>query len=179
MEIRQGWRRALGGGAIGLLVATVMLSPGLARADTNTATLSVSATVVGSCSIAAGPLTFGNYDPTGVQSATPLDGTASITVQCLNSLSADVTLGQGANADAGSTDASPLRRLSNGSGDYLSYDLYSDSSRTVAWGNTVGSAVGHVGTGLPVIITVYGRLQAGQTGPTGVYTDTVVATITF
>lgn len=46
-------------------------------------------------------------------------------------------------------------------------------------GNTSGTGVDHTGTGTATSINVYGRVTAGQNVPSGSYSDTVVATITF
>jgi spore coat protein U-like protein len=88
-------------------------------------------------------------------------------------------LGQGANADTGSTDAAPLRRLKDSGTNYLSYVLYSDSGRTALWGNDATVDVAATGTGVADAHTVYGRVASGQNKPAGSYSDTVVATVTF
>jgi spore coat protein U-like protein len=107
-----------------------------------------------------------------------LDATANLTVTCTQGASTTLTLGQGSNADTGSTDASPLRRLSDGGDEYLNYALYSDSARTSVWNNDTG--VSNTGTGSSQAFTVYGRVAAGQnTANAGSYADTVVATVTF
>ena len=62
---------------------------------------------------------------------------------------------------------------------YLTYELYSDSTRTTVW-----SAVNTVG---PITVpnkneqtqNVYGRITAGQDVPSGTYTDTVLVTLNF
>ena len=88
-------------------------------------------------------------------------------------------MGQGSNANTGSTDAAPIRRLKDGGTDYLSYQLYSDNGYSTVWGNTAGTSVAHTGTGTQTALTVYGSIAAGQSVPAGSYSDTVVATVTF
>jgi len=66
-----------------------------------------------------------------------------------------------------------------GTSDYLSYQLYSDSGYSTAWGNTAGTGVAVTGTGSAVSTTVYGSVAAGQNVKTGNYADTVAATVTF
>lgn len=159
--------------------ALAILASGMAFAGTSTSNMSVSATVSNNCTISAGALAFGSYDPIVTNATTALDQTATLTVTCTQGASATVTLGQGANADTGSTDDAPLRRLNTGS-EYLSYALYSDSARTTVFGNTAGTGAAYTGTGSSGTITVYGRITAGQTSANaGSYSDTVVATITF
>jgi spore coat protein U-like protein len=149
-----------------------------AFAGTATANLNVSALVSANCTLSASPLAFGSYDAVFANATTDLDGAGSVSVNCTNGSTATITLGQGANADAGSVDAAPLRRIKSGS-NYLSYVLFQDSARTTAWGNTAGTGVGHTGTGTINNISVYGRLAAGQNVPAGSYADTVIATVTF
>ncbi|HEX2186271.1 MAG TPA: spore coat U domain-containing protein, partial [Chloroflexota bacterium] len=150
---------------------------GPALAGTATSNLSVTATVPATCLIATLPVAFGVYDPVSGQS---VDGTGTVTVTCTSGSAATITLGQGSNAASGSTDAVPLRRMTDGSSNFLSYFLYQDSGRTTVWGNTAGTGVAHTGTGLPVAVTIFGRIPASQNVPAALlYADTVVATVTF
>ena len=89
-----------------------------------------------------------------------------------------MTLGQGANPDGASSDAVPVRQMTDGT-NFLTYFLFQETGRTTVWGNTALTGVAHTGTGTLTAITVFGRLGAGQNVPAGSYTDTVVATITF
>jgi spore coat protein U domain-containing protein, fimbrial subunit CupE1/2/3/6 len=148
-------------------------------AATATSNLSVTASVTANCTISTAPVAFGAYDPVVANATTALNGTGTVSVTCTNGDSTTVTLGQGANAGGGSTDAAPARRLNDGGADYLSYSLYQDTGRTTVWGNTAGTGVAYTGTGTVSVLTVYGAVTAGQNVPSGSYTDTVVATITF
>jgi len=111
--------------------------------------------------------------------SSPLDGTGTVTVTCTSGDATNITLGQGANAANGSTDAAPLRQMKDSGTDVLSYALYQDSARTTAWGNTSATGVDETGTGAAQNVTVYGAVAAGQNVPAGSYSDTVVATVTF
>jgi spore coat protein U-like protein len=163
---------------LGLAALGAALLTSSAWAGTATSSMSATATVVNNCTISAGALSFGNYDPIVANASTALDQTATLTVTCTNQASATVTLGQGANAGAGSTDTAPGRRLTDGT-NFLSYSLYQESARTTIWGNTAGTGKSYTGTGTSGSVTVYGRVTAAQNVPAGSYTDTVVATITF
>ena len=147
-------------------------------AGQQTANLSVTATVSANCTIATGAVAFGTYDPISTHALANLDGTGSVSVTCTSGAATTVTLGQGANAGGGSTDAAPVRRMNAGS-NYLSSSLFSDAGRSTVWGNTAGTGVAHTGTGATTAITVYGRVGSGQNVPAGSYSDTVVATVTF
>ena len=162
----------------GVALGGSSLLTGTADGATDTADLTVTATVAANCTISSSGLAFGAYDPVSTNAASPLDGSGAVSVTCTSGSVGDITLGQGANADTGSTDAAPLRRMSDGT-DHLAYFLYSDSGRTTVWGNTAETDVAHTGTGTSTDITVYGQVTAGQNVPAASYTDTVVATVTF
>ncbi len=150
-----------------------------ADAATATSNLSVTASVSANCTISTAPVAFGAYDPVSANASTALAGTGTVNVTCTNGASTTVTLGQGSNANTGSTDAAPARRLKDGGTNYLTYELYQDTGHTTVWGNTAGTGVANTGTGGQTSITVYGTVDAGQNVPAGNYSDTVVATVTF
>lgn len=174
MQYQQRWAKSLLASAV--LVAVATLS-GTATAGTATSNLPVSAIVSANCTIdASGGVAFGAYDPVVTNASTALTHTGTISTTCTNGSSATITLGQGANADTGSTAAVPLRRMVSGT-NYLSYQLYSDSSDTTVFDGSTG--VGVTGTGAAVSTSVYGSVAAGQNVPAGSYSDTVVATVAF
>lgn len=150
-----------------------------AFAASSTANLSVTATVGANCTISTSAVAFGSYDPVSANASSALDGVGGVTVTCTNGSAATITLGQGGNAATGSSDAAPLRRMKDSGSDYLSYSLFSDSSRTTIWGNTAATAVNHTGTGSAASLSVYGQVAGAQNVPAGSYSDTVVATVTF
>jgi spore coat protein U-like protein len=166
--------------ALGSMFVAAGLIAGSAHAGTATSNLGVSASVAANCTIATDPVAFGAYDPVSANAAAALNGTGTVTVACTSGSASTATLGQGANADTGSTDAVPLRRMKEASTtNYLSYALYQDSARTTVWGNTAGTGVAHTGTGSATAITVYGAVAANQNVPAGSYSDIVVATVSF
>lgn len=166
--------------ALPLAVSLLALSvSGGAIAATATSDLSVSATVVDNCTISTTALAFGNYDPIVANASSNLDGTGTVTITCTLNDAVTIMLGQGLYADAGSTDAAPARRLKDGGTNHLSYALYSDSGRSVVWGNDATVDLDATGTGAAEEHTVYGRVASGQNKPAGSYSDTVVATVTF
>ena len=163
----------------GATIAGIALVAKPARAGTATGNMAVSMNVSANCTISAGDLTFASYDPVTANHTSPLNGSAVLTLNCTNGAVTKVTLGQGANANAGSTEATPLRRSISGA-NFLSYWLFSDTGRTTAWGNTVATGASYTGTGASdSSVIVYGQVAAGQNVPGGTYQDTVVATVTF
>ena len=58
--------------------------------------------------------------------------------------------------------------------------LYSNSGRTVVWGNTVGTnTIAGTGNGSVHNLTVYGSVPAQTTPAAGTYTDTITVTVTY
>jgi spore coat protein U-like protein len=133
----------------------------------------VSATVPTSCQLsAATELNFGSQAGpiAGVQ-----DNSSTITMTCRNRTAWNLGLDNGQNHD-GST-----RRMRLGfTGNYVSYQLYRDSDRSLAWGNVIGTntATG-TGTGSAQSQTVHGRVPGAQNVPAGNYSDTVTVTVTY
>lgn len=159
-----------------LATSALFLAGSTAFAGTDTSDMTVSATVSNSCTISAGSMDFGAYDAVD---ASAVDGSATVSVACTSGSTNTITLGQGANADTGSTDAAPLRQMANG-GEMLAYTLFQDASRTIPWGNTAGTGADYTAaSSASSDVTVYGTITAGQDVPAGSYSDTVVATITF
>jgi spore coat protein U-like protein len=62
----------------------------------------------------------------------------------------------------------------------LNYAMFSNSTRTTNWGQTVGTdTVTGTGNGAAQALTVYGQVTAGQFVAPGAYTDTITATVTY
>jgi spore coat protein U-like protein len=160
------------------LAAGVAFSGPVAAAGTATSNLDVGATVAANCTISTTAVAFGAYDPIVANAAADLDNAGSVSVTCTSGASTKVTLGQGSNADALSSDAAPIRNMKSGA-NLLSYALYSDSGRATAWGNDAATGVSHTGTGTATSLSVYGRVVKAQNVPAGTYADIVVATVTF
>jgi spore coat protein U-like protein len=151
-----------------------------ALAGTATSSLSVTSTVSNSCVISAGPLAFGAYDPIVANATTDRTGTATLTITCTNGAAANITIGQGSNANTGSTDAVPLRRMVFSGTNFLSYFLYQDAAHTTVWGNTAGTGTAYTGTGVQTAsTTVYGVIPQAQDTVAGSFSDSAVVTITF
>lgn len=148
-----------------------------AHAGTDSAGLSASATVYAQCFVSAGPLAFGTYDTV---SGALKDAFGFVSFSCTAGVSATITLDQGLHADTGSTDAVPLRRVTDGAGHYLSYGTFMDFNATQVWGNDVSAAQTYTATDYNWTgYTVFGKMYSSQDVPAGTYTDTLVATVTF
>ncbi len=160
--------------ALGAMLAATLLPVAVSGAGNNTASLTVSATVTNNCTISTSALSFAPYDPVVANASSDLEGTGRVTVACTKGATTTIGLGGGSNA-SGST-----RRLKDTSGNFLSYELYQDTGRTV-WGNASPSLLSPPAavSKAPRDFTVYGRVAGNQDVPAGAYTDTVVATVNF
>jgi spore coat protein U-like protein len=124
------------------------------------------------CTIATTPVAFGDYN---VLSPTPKTTTGTVTYQCTLGASLVVTLGRGSSATF------DPRTMKNGA-ETLNYNLYRDATYQTIWGDGTGGTQSYSALMtllLPVTVTVYGRVPAGQNVAAGGYTDSVLATIIF
>jgi spore coat protein U-like protein len=162
-------RKGLAAGfGMGALLAVLPLAP--ASAATSTVTFAVTATVSTTCFVTANPLNFGPY--TGLQ----LDGTSTIQATC--STGTPYTLGLNQGTGSGATVTS--RKMTAGGVEFLNYSLFQDSTRSLNWGDTIGTdTVASTGTGSAQSFTVFGRIPASQFVAAGDYEDTITVTLTF
>jgi len=117
--------------------------------------------------ISATALAFGNYD---VYAAAPTDSAGTIAYSCPPPTVPAVTI------DAGLAFGNGTRRMTLGAGaDYLAYEVYFDSARTVVWSSTPII----VPAGNSLTVPFYGRVFAQQDVSVGAYTDTLVVTFNF
>jgi spore coat protein U-like protein len=159
---------ALGAVVIGVMAARL-------TAATATANLMVSASVANNCTINTAALAFGSYDPVVANSTANLDGTGGVSVACTKGATATIALGTGGNA-SGST-----RRMADGSGNFLAYELYQDSGRSVIWSTSGAGLLTPAAAPSKAArdFTVFGRIGGNQDVPAGTYGDTIVATVNF
>ena len=159
------------GALIGLLSLGSVLFVPVQASTTLTTTFLVSLTINSNCAIAASPLNFGSN---GVLTSN-VDQTTTLTVTCTNTTPYNVGL-DGGNVSGSTVTA---RLLSSGSAT-VGFQLYSDSGRSVLWGNTLGTnTVSGVGNGAAQSLTVYGQVPAQTTPAAATYTSTVTASVTF
>jgi spore coat protein U-like protein len=150
------------------LTATLRTTGGTVLATNNT--VPVGGSVAANCSVSATTLGFGTY----IQTAASLS-TAAVTVHCTSGAAYQVSLGGGNNLLAGT------RRMAGPVAARLSYALYSDPARTIAWGDgtALGAKRSGSGGGAAQALTVYGTIPAGQAPSPGAYADSVVVTVEY
>jgi spore coat protein U-like protein len=157
-----------------IAAAALFLLPfaGASHAATATSTFSVQMTVTSSCVInSTATLNFGSQ---GVLVAN-VNGTSALAVQCTNTTPYNIGLDQG--QGSGATVAA--RKMTNGP-NTITYTLYSDTNRTVLWGNTVGTnTVTGTGNGASQSYIVYGRVPPQTTPMPGAYSDTITVVVTY
>lgn len=127
-------------------------------------------------SLTIAPLAFGNYDPAAADTI----ASAVFTVQCSTATPISIALNRGST----SGNSISARRLGDGRGNTLDYQLYTASSRTTVWGDgSAGSAVVTAsGQGLnsTMQFTVHGVIPRGQSQAVpGQYNDSVTITLTY
>lgn len=122
------------------------------------------------CTVTSSILAFGAINPL---SGEERDSTASITVSCPAPTAYTISL----NAGSGTYNQRTMLSGSNA----LDYNLYTDSQRTLIWGDgsgvtrTVSGSASSTGT----THTIYGSIPAQRQAVPGAYSDSVIITITF
>jgi spore coat protein U-like protein len=167
---------------LALAVTGSMFAAASANAANANGNLTVTANVASSCMVSSpGSLAFGAYDPVNANNTTALNGAGTINVRCTRGTTTTIALEEGVSPATGSNCTTPLRRMSNGT-ERLSYDLFSDSTRTITWGCTQGTnTTSHTSTNSAnaAVLDVWGRIPAGQDVAPGNYSDTVRILLTF
>ena len=120
------------------------------------------------CVVSTSGIAFGGYDPFVNQH---VDSVANISVNCDETTSYSIALSTG----SGSYDA---RAMTSGIHQLL-YNLYSDATLTTVWGDGTGNSSTVSDTQAIGSHNVYGRIPALQDAYVGVYSDTIVVTLTF
>lgn len=119
------------------------------------------------CSVNPQAVSFGSYDPLDT---TERDGVGNINITCDAPVDFTVSL------SAGSGTYQERKMFSGAS--HLSYNLYTDASRAVVWGD--GISAGDVSaSGTSVDLPVYGRIAPRQNVPAETYSDVVIVTISY
>ena len=150
------------------LILVTMIYAGFSSASTS---FFDTASVKAGCTVSASDLQFFTF--TGAQ----LDAQSQITVTCTNTTPWNAGLNQGTFPGATVT----TRRMTGPPPSAsLGYAMYRNATRTLNWGNTVGTDTqSGTGTGSAQTLTVYGRIPAATKPVAGGYHDTITATLTF
>lgn len=145
-----------------------------ALAQSTSTTFQVRMSITSTCLFTAPASTdvdFSGHPSTAVN----VDAAGSLTVQCTPGTAYNLALDGGQNAGAGGvTD----RHMSNGT-TLVPYQLYRDASRSLVWGNSVGTnTLAGTGNGAAQTVPVFGRVPSANF-PAGSYLDVVTATVVY
>lgn len=130
----------------------------------------VRARVQRSCQVSATGIDFGSAGDLG----SPITATGTLTVRCTNTTAHRIKL-DGGLAGASRPDQ---RKMFKGT-DTITYGIYKDAAHTQGWGSSAAADVNAVGTGYDQTYTMYGKVPAQPTPPTGTYQDTVAVRVYF
>ena len=111
---------------------------------------------------------FGTYD---TFRAFPHESTGNVEVVCVLTTAYTIGLSPGNSSYAARSMRSGVHSLS--------YNLYTDATRTTIWGDGTGGTGLIAGNAISANHTIYGRVPAGQNVNVGSYSDSLVVTITF
>ncbi|MCA0403676.1 MAG: spore coat U domain-containing protein [Proteobacteria bacterium] len=134
------------------------------------------------CTTSATGLAFGSYNPllnVNVDNMNTVSVTCSALIVGLD-VSYVIALNPGLN---GSFTTS--RRMKNGTSNFLNYNIYTTTARTVVWGDGTSSTATISDAYLLNLLSVtrnytaYGRIPSAQNPIPGSYTDTVTVTVTY
>lgn len=151
--------------------------------DSGSATMTANYVVPSLCQLdSTSNVDFGNINDIG---STSRDYTAqgAVNTTCNNGMPYSLYLGDGNNRVAGG-----FRQMTNGSSQYIPYQLYQNSTYSKVWDTTGGVAavggsggVSKTGSGSAQSTNVYGKIPQGTTISTtpGNYSDTIVVTVTY
>lgn len=156
--------------ALCLTAMTALASPALA-ASSATGNLGVAAVVADTCIIAAGTaMSFATIN-TGAVSNQVTPGVVTVTCTATRP-SVTVTLGGGENESSGA------RRMISSTGDFLPYNVFSDSGHASQIGVDGTLYDQGITAAVPQAIPVYGQIPVGSYNA-GVYSDTLLVTLTY
>lgn len=127
------------------------------------------------CNLTTTGVNFGAYD---VFLTTPADSTGTATILCDATTNVATSIGQSPNSGG----FNPRRMKHSSLGDLMIYNLYTDSSRTIIWGDGTGGTSTVTQKAIknkPLNLTIYGRIPPGQDVSGGLYGETLTVTITW
>jgi len=130
----------------------------------------IAATPAVACSVSVAPLVFGAVDPL---SGADSDSATSVAIDCDGVVSYSIALSSGGGM--------ALERVMTSGSATLAYNLYSDASHGLVWGDgTAGTVlVDGIDPGTGSTHTVYARIPPQPQAVPGTYGDSIVVTVSF
>lgn len=157
-----------------LLAAVGVMGAQSAMAGTASATFQVTATVNAACVVSATNVAFGTVTPAATGT---LPATGTITSTCTKTTPYTLAISAG---NSGSVAARTMAGATSGNTDALAYNLYTTSTYTTPWGETVGTnTVALTGTGAAQTSTIFGQLPLNQYLKPDTYSDNLTVTLAY
>lgn len=135
--------------------------------------------LLATCTVSTTGITFPAYTSPGGGNA---DSTGDVAVTC----TATLVIGTGSYTIALTAGSGTFvnRTLKSGA-NALTYNVYTDSARSIVWGDGTGTTQTESDSYLILLTpttrhyTPYGRIPGAQNKPAGTYNDTVTVTVTY
>lgn len=140
-----------------------------------------SAHALAACTASASSTNFGIYNPFSIS---PLNGTGNIQVSCSLLGVLSILVSYDILLNPGTSGVFTNRTMAGGSYN-LNYNLYTNSGRSLIWGDGSGGTSIITDSYLLGLLTtvrnypVYGQIAAGQNLPPGTYSDTIMVTVNY
>lgn len=134
------------------------------------------------CTVSTTSIVFSTYDPL---SSGNVDNAGNVRIGCGGTLGLLVPFNIALSVGTGNSYSD--RAMASGS-NRIAYNLYTDSNRTIIWGDGTsgtglpsgGVLLDLLGLGTPINFPIYGRIPGGQTAAVpGAYQDNLVITVTY
>ena len=157
--------------SLALAIATALSVNSVHAGQLDSSNFTVRATITGSCTTVTPQSLFNFGSMLGTN--TNVDGTMTVNVTCSNLLPYNLAISYGQSGTFN-------RAMTDGASHTLSYQLFTDSNRTINFADPTGNAAAMIsgtGTGSSQTLTVYGRVPVQVTPVPGVYNDTLVASV--
>jgi spore coat protein U-like protein len=154
-------------------IALLIFMPGVASSASDETTMQISTNVVNTttCAIeSVPPLDFGVYYISG----NAVSQLQYVQIFCDHPANYSIDAGSGNNSQGGT------RRMTDGAGHYLDYQLYIDQESTAIWGAGFSGGQAIYGSGNNLNwLAYFGEIPGGQNPATGGYSDTVVVSLNW
>ncbi len=164
-----------------LVLMALLAEPASGLGATKSATIGFAAEVLSACSVGStnpgnlgqfGTLDFGtHFSLSSVINMAGTVGNGALRVNCLSSTPYRVLISAGGSGNVSA------RRMTGPGTEQVAYNLYTAANYLTVWDNSVG--VTGVGNGSDQYLPVYGRVPAQATPAAGVYSDTVIVTVSW
>jgi spore coat protein U-like protein len=151
----------------------VALLPMSSQATTVTSAFNVTLTLANACTFGAAAADLAFTPPASGILDSAVGASTALNVTCTQNYAASIQL------NAGTHVSGSQRRMADGSGHFVSYNLFTDSPGGTAWGIGATAPRAYTGTGSADTVSVFGQVPVQSTPPAGAYTDVVTASITF